>query len=128
MRESKICAVLAVTLVAAATTLPADAPSPARSGSAAVELSQQIDQLYKAGKYSEALPLALKHLELCEKTLGPEYPETATSLNGLAVLYRAMDDYAKAEPLFQRALKIREKALGPEHPDKIGRATGRERV
>ncbi len=52
-----------------------------------------------------------------EKALGPEHPDTAGSLNNLAVLYRAMGDYAKAEPLYRRALAIREKALGKEHPD-----------
>ena len=51
-----------------------------------------------------------------EKTLGPEHPHTATSLNNLATLYKAMGDYLKAEPLYRRALAIREKALGPEHP------------
>ena len=56
-------------------------------------------------------------LAIREKALGPEHPDTATSLNNLAVLYEAMGAYAQAEPLFQRALAIREKALGPEHPD-----------
>ncbi len=44
--------------------------------------------------------------------LGQEHPDTATSLNNLAELYKAMGDYAKAEPLYRRALAIREKALG----------------
>jgi CHAT domain-containing protein len=41
----------------------------------------------------------------------------ATSLNNLALLYRAQGNYEAAEPLFQRSLRIRETALGPEHPD-----------
>ena len=41
----------------------------------------------------------------------------ATSLNNLALLYKAQCRYAEAEPLYQRALAIREKALGPQHPD-----------
>ena len=41
----------------------------------------------------------------------------ATSLNNLAVLYRAQGRYAEAEPLYKRSLAIDEKALGPEHPD-----------
>ena len=52
-----------------------------------------------------------------EKALGPEHPDTATSLNNLAELYRATGAYAQAEPLYKRALAITEKALGPEHPD-----------
>jgi CHAT domain-containing protein len=49
--------------------------------------------------------------------LGPEHPDIAYSLNGLAILYGNMGSYARAEPLYQRALTIREKVLGPEHPD-----------
>ena len=85
--------------------------------SEADKLNQQALQLYGAGKYSEAIPVANKALELREKAFGPEHPATARSLNNLAELYRKMGDYAKAEPLLQRALKINEKALGPEHPD-----------
>ncbi len=40
----------------------------------------------------------------------------ATSLNNLALLYKAQGRYAEAEPLYKRALAIVEKALGPEHP------------
>ena len=49
--------------------------------------------------------------------LGTEHPETATSLNNLAVLLRDQGDLAGARPLFERALAIFEKVLGPEHPD-----------
>jgi CHAT domain-containing protein len=51
-----------------------------------------------------------------EKTLGPEHPTTATSLNNLALLYKTTGAYAQAEALYQRALAIKEKAMGPEHP------------
>ena len=73
--------------------------------------------LYELGQYAEAEPLLQRALQIREKALGPEHPDVATSLNNLAVLYRAQGRYAEAEPLYQRALKIREKALGPEHPD-----------
>jgi len=63
------------------------------------------------------LLLGYQHaLAIHEKALGPEHPSTATSLNNLATLYRAMDDYTKVEPLYQRALTIYEKSMGPEHP------------
>jgi tetratricopeptide (TPR) repeat protein len=83
--------------------------------SEADKLDRRAEELFKAGKYSEAIPLATQSLHLREKTLGPEHPGTATSLNNLGELYYSMRDYAKAEPLLQRALKIREKVLGPEH-------------
>jgi tetratricopeptide (TPR) repeat protein len=52
-----------------------------------------------------------------EKTLGPDHPDVATSLNNLAQLYETQGQYAQAEPLFKRSLAISEKALGPDHPD-----------
>ena len=50
-------------------------------------------------------------------SLGPEHPDVAHSLYGLALLYHEQGKYAEAEPLYQRALRIREQQLGPEHPD-----------
>ena len=68
------------------------------------------------GAYDQALPLYQRALKIWEKALGPEHPDTATSLNNLAELYQALGAYDQALPLYQRALKIREKALGPEGP------------
>ncbi|HKX32540.1 MAG TPA: CHAT domain-containing tetratricopeptide repeat protein, partial [Blastocatellia bacterium] len=49
---------------------------------------------------------------------GPEHPEVARALLGLANLYRYYkDDSPRAEPLYRRALDIFEKVLGPEHPE-----------
>jgi tetratricopeptide (TPR) repeat protein len=83
----------------------------------AKELVQQVLTLYRQGRYDEAIPVAQNILAIREKALGPEHPETASSLNILARLYMSKGDYARAEPLYQRTLAIREKALGPEHPD-----------
>ena len=69
------------------------------------------------GRLAAARPLFERALAIREKALGPEHPDTATSLNNLAMLLQAQGDYAAARPLFERALAIREKALGPEHPD-----------
>ena len=75
-------------------------------------LNQQVQTLFKQGKYQEAIPLAEKAVELTKRVYGPEQPNTAQSLNNLAVLYRVMGEYAKAEPLYQEALRIRQKVLG----------------
>jgi CHAT domain-containing protein/Tfp pilus assembly protein PilF len=56
-------------------------------------------------------------LVIDEKALGPDHPDVAHSLNGLAGLYYSQGRYADAESLFQRSLAIREKALGRDHPD-----------
>ena len=74
---------------------------------AAQQAYQQADYA-EAEKQSEA---ALKEAEAFDDV------RLATSLNNLALLYKAQGRYAEAEPLYQRALAIREKALGPEPPD-----------
>src|SRR5271157_2024298 len=79
-------------------------------------LNQRIFQLFKQGKYQEAIPLAEKAVETTRRLRGPEDTKTATSLNSLALLYWKMGEYAKAEPLYQEALRINQKVLGPEHP------------
>ena len=66
------------------------------------------------GAYSEARPLFERALALGEKTLNPEGPRTAVSLNNLALTIQALGDLAGARPLFERALAIREKTVGSE--------------
>ncbi|RUS21315.1 TPR repeat-containing protein, partial [Jimgerdemannia flammicorona] len=47
-----------------------------------------IAYLYnKKGKYDMAAPLYERALEIREKELGSEHPDTATSLNNLALVY-----------------------------------------
>jgi len=58
-------------------------------------------------------------LMLSERALGPEHPQTLTSVNNLAYLLKTTGDYAAAEPLYRRALDASERVLGPEHPDTL---------
>jgi len=62
-------------------------------------LNEKVEQLYKQGRYTEALPLAQQILEIREKALGSDHPDTAISLNNLAGFYSSLDDYRKAEQL-----------------------------
>ena len=55
-------------------------------------------------------------MEASERILGPEHPNTLTSLNNLAVLLYEKGDDDAAEPLYRRALEASERILGPEHP------------
>ena len=56
-------------------------------------------------------------LEIREQMLGAQHPDTATSLNNLANLYRKQEKYELAEPLYQRAISIFERTFGDEHPN-----------
>ena len=62
----------------------ATAPSIASQVPEADKLKQEVNELYNTGKYSEAISIATRLVELREKALGPEHPDTATSLNNLA--------------------------------------------
>lgn len=79
-------------------------------------LTQEVNDLYRAGKYDRAVVVAQKALQVAEQNVGPDHPHVATSLSNLAELHRTQGDYAKAEPLYKRSLAIVEKALGPNHP------------
>ncbi|NMQ07643.1 tetratricopeptide repeat protein, partial [Candidatus Accumulibacter phosphatis] len=99
-------------IVIAASGLPVEG---VRAQSA--DLSVQVAELYRQGRYREAIPIATRALQQDEAQFGIEHPSTATSLSHLASLYQSMGRYEDALPLYRRALAIREKVLGPEHPD-----------
>ena len=115
---------LFVLLVAIALSSAVIAQVPAQDDSPA-ELRQRVMELYQQRKYKEAIPLAEK-LVVVKRAKGEEDPDTATSLNNLAALYRAVGDYAKAEPLYQRALEIREspRPRSSRHRDKPNNLAG----
>ncbi|NEQ54336.1 MAG: tetratricopeptide repeat protein, partial [Leptolyngbya sp. SIO3F4] len=46
-------------------------------------------------------------------------PSTVASLNNLAMLYEAMDQYEEAKSLYQRVLSVYEQQLELNHPDQV---------
>jgi CHAT domain-containing protein len=81
------------------------------------KLQRHADALEAKGDNTQAVPVWQEILAIREQQLGLENPDTAASLNKLALLYRALGRYGEAEPLYRRSLAIREKLLGPGHPD-----------
>ncbi len=71
---------------------------------------------YQRGQYWEAESLRKRELTICERVLGPEHPNTLSTVNNLAGLYDVQGKYEEAETLYQRALETLERVLGPEHP------------
>jgi len=78
-------------------------------------LKQEVDRLYREGRYNEAIPKAREILALREQALGPTHPDVAASVTDLAHLLRAIGDYAAAKHPYEEALRIYEQALGPSH-------------
>lgn len=68
------------------------------------------------GDYASARLLYERAQVICEQVLGPEHPDTLTTMNNLAGLLEGQGEYAAARSLYERTLAIRVRALGPEHP------------
>jgi Tetratricopeptide repeat len=75
-----------VAVAALALGLLPGAPSWAGDDEASI-LTQQMKELYRAGKYMEALPLAQKALALREAELGPDDAKLAMPLNDLGTIH-----------------------------------------
>jgi tetratricopeptide (TPR) repeat protein len=80
-------------------------------------LCKVADYLREHAQYEEAEPLYQRALRLCQQILGPDHPEEARPLSGLALLFAEQGKHEQAEALYQQALFIREQSLGQEHPE-----------
>src|SRR5688572_7129135 len=91
----------------------------AQSGDELDALNAQVNQLYQAGKFSEAIPIAQQALALAERLNGPDHPTVVVTLGNLAVLHLLQGRYAEAEPLYKRSVGVLEKAVGSEDPSLV---------
>ncbi len=110
--KASIC----VAVTALALSLSVIVPSYAEQDEAS-RLERQSTELYQAGKYAAALPVAQQLLAIREKEFGPDHAMVAMPLNDLGTIHYNLGQYAVAEPLYKRSLAIREKTLGPEHAE-----------
>ncbi len=105
------------------TPTSAQLPPPTIAQSSELPETEQLKlkalSLWGENKFEEALALLRRVLAIQEKTLEPEKPEIAETLNLLASLYSARGDYSQAEPLYLRSLSIYEKAFNLQHPGAI---------
>jgi tetratricopeptide (TPR) repeat protein len=91
---------------------------PALDGSRVSLAANQMAFFLKDGAlFTDAEPLFRHALAIDEKSYGPDHPDVAIDLNGLANLLDATNRLAEAEPLMRRALAIDEKSYGPDHPE-----------
>jgi tetratricopeptide (TPR) repeat protein len=86
----------------------------------ATELLNTIGTYFvRHGQYNEAEKLYQHALATMQYTLGPEHPNTLSSMNNLASLYSNQGKYEQAEELCQCTLTTRKRILGPEHLDTL---------
>ena len=94
---------------------PAQTPQPQNSQLVeSRELNAKVVNLYREGKYDEAVSVGKRALELRERVLGAENPELVPVLINLGEVYRAEKKFSDAQSSYERALAIGEKAFGAE--------------
>src|SRR5262245_59061357 len=74
-----------------------------------------VETLWRGGKEKdpETRATAERCVELCRRGFGEDHPNYATSLNGLAIVLRRIDDVEGAKTILKRVLALREKIYGP---------------
>jgi tetratricopeptide (TPR) repeat protein len=72
-----------------------------------------------AGKLDAALPLYEETLRLQKAKLGPDHPDTLTSMSNLGNGYADAGKLDSALPLYEETLRLRKAKLGPDHPDTL---------
>ncbi|OHW99554.1 kinesin light chain, partial [Colletotrichum incanum] len=72
------------------------------------------------GRYSKAEQIQRQTLELSQKVLGLEDPDTLGSMNNLAVVLQYQGRYKEAEQIQRQTLELRQKVLGLEDPNTLG--------
>jgi Tetratricopeptide repeat len=71
-------------------------------------------------RYDEAEKLYQEALDTERRVLGPEHPDTLSSMGDLAVAYMQGARMHEAESLLQETIAQQRRLLGPEHPDLLG--------
>jgi len=77
---------------------------------------ENAEQAAAAGNYSSAEELLREAAALQEKTLGPDHPDLANTLNNLGIVCEITDNPIDAEHYFRRAYAIATATLAPDHP------------
>lgn len=84
-------------------------------------LNSRVQRLTEQRKYAEARPIAEEALREAQREFGPTNLRVAVSLQNLAYLHLADNDFSGAERLAQQALSIAETAA-PSDPRMVGEA------
>ena len=92
-------------------------PGPAVMADAAWLLDRAGAYLRVQAQFTDAKAKRERALAIAEAAHGPDHPEVATHLNGLARILRDLGQPEGARPLQERALAIAEAAHGPDHSD-----------
>jgi hypothetical protein len=82
-------------------------------------LNECGSKLYRRGHGSVAVDVFEAAQTLTTRLLGPEHPDTLTSMNNLSESLRAVGDNQAALDLHREVLETSKQVLGPQHPDTL---------
>lgn len=74
---------------------------------------------HENGYYEEAEKLRVRAVEMSNRILGKEHPDTLKSMDNLASTYSKQGNYKGAETLAESVMKLRKEILGKKHPDTL---------
>lgn len=74
---------------------------------------------YALGAYDQAVAAAETSHNMRKAVLGPEHPDTLTTMDNVGQAYQAVGRLEEALTLLQEALRLRKKRLGAKHPDTL---------
>ncbi len=84
------------------------------------QMMETMGEVYdNLGLYNQARSLLTRAVDIRRRVLGPQNPDTLTSVHNLAVVLDGEGRYAEAEKLERETLDIRRRVLGPDHPDTL---------
>lgn len=89
-------------------------------------LNQKAFYFYNKGQYNKSTFNLKKELEIREKVLGEEHPDTANVYHNLATLYNSMGDYEGAYEFMSKAVKIKKKVFPENNSDLLSSKEGLE--
>ncbi|KAK3937341.1 putative kinesin light chain [Diplogelasinospora grovesii] len=74
---------------------------------------------YDEGWWEEAKKLQVQVMKTSKTKLGPDHPDTLTSINNLASTYRDQGRWEEAKKLQVQVMKTSKTKLGPDHPNTL---------
>jgi serine/threonine protein kinase len=84
------------------------------------EIMLTVGDTYRGvGEYERAIGFVQRALALRKQHLGPDHPDTLTTMNSLALAYSFAGKRHLSLPMFEETLKLRKAKLGPDHPDTL---------
>ncbi len=87
-----------------------------RAWPAIIASGEKRPSAHRGKRYAPAEALLALALEKRERKLGKDHRFTLTTVNSLALIYKAQGRYQEAETLYKRALESSERTLGKKHP------------